>query len=138
MSLNMVCTCFKCTCTEAVQTVLDYIALIKAYYFSEYLCLNPLGPFLLFVFRHQFPQPPTPLGKARIPAWQQSAPSPQPAHPELEQPGMASGQLILPVTETGTGKLFVEGRDGTDPLTAANGQGEGSDDAENTELNDQG
>lgn len=114
--------------------------------FSEYVCLMPYihfsylcrisCVFLVFAFRHQFPQPPTPLGKVRIPAWQQSVSSP--THPENEQPGMANNsQLMLPVTETGTGKLFAEGKDGTDPLTAANGQGEGSDDAENTELKDQ-
>lgn len=76
--------------------------------------------------RHQFPQPPTPLGKGRIPAWQQ----PQPTQPEQEQPEKA--QLPVGETETGPGmdRLGAQGKYWTEPLAEANGQGESSDDAD--------
>ena len=63
------------------------------------------------VCRHQFPQPPTTLGKGRIPAWQQSASLP--------------AQLQMPEDE---------------PLAVVNGQGESSDDADRDDegLKDEG
>lgn len=63
------------------------------------------------VSRHQFPQPPTPLGKGRIPAWQQSVSLP----------------AQVPLSEE-------------EPLAVVNGQGESSDDADRDDegLKDEG
>ena len=87
-----------------------------------YILLYTLYTFIYIICacRHQFPQPPTPLGKGRIPAWQQSVSVP----------------ALLPSSD-GKGKGLDEEEE-VEPLVVVNGQEESSDDADKDEgLNDQ-
>lgn len=94
-----------------------YVLMHTVYHFYTFM-------YITCICRHQFPQPPTPSGKGRIPAWQKSVSVP----------------AVLPSTDSkGIEGVLAEEQEETEPLVVVNGQGESSDDADKDEgLKDEG